>query len=67
MRAIKIDDVLAEKIFKIFEPPPLWHFIYSRRPADDSKKFKISEKKIGPLKGGDQIMLNVIYKENDRK
>jgi hypothetical protein len=23
MRAIKIDDVLAEKIFKIFEPPPL--------------------------------------------
>jgi hypothetical protein len=33
----------------------------------NSKKFKISEKKIGPLKGGDQIMLNVIYKENDRK
>jgi hypothetical protein len=29
----------------------------------NSKKFKISEKKIGPLKGGDQIMLNVIYKE----
>lgn len=33
----------------------------------NSKNLKIPEKKIGPLKGGDQVMLNITNKKNDKK